>query len=137
METEQVAPAVGVAGSLALVLSVLAPLALVSDQTGLSAYYTAGPAGPAAIAFLALLEVVVLLAGRRGRTDPATAAGIAFVVGLSMLGIGTLWAISVDPNLIFSFPATDAWIEYHRWLVLALGGVVFASASAYARSVVA
>ena len=136
MQTEQVAPAAGVVGCLALVAAVLAPYALLSDPSGLGPYYTSGPVGAGALAFLALLSIVVLLAGRRGRTDPPTAAGIAFVVSLAMLAIGALWALSVDSNVLFSFPPADAWIQYHRWLLLALTGVVFASTAAYARAVV-
>lgn len=134
METEQVAPAAGVVGCLALVAAILAPYALLTDPSGLAPYYTAGPVGAGALAFLALLEIVVLLSGRRGRTDPATAAGIAVVVGAAAMAIGALWAFSIDPNLLFSFPPADAWIEHHRWAVLALAAFVFASAAAYARA---
>ncbi|MFB6130966.1 MAG: hypothetical protein ABEJ28_09115 [Salinigranum sp.] len=136
MDTERVASSLGIAGCIALLLIVLVPYALVSDPSALGRYYTAGPVGVGALAFMALLEVVVLLAGRRGRTDPETAAGIGFVVGLAMLAVATLWAVSIDPNRLFSFPPSDAWIEYHRWVVLGAAAVVSVGAASYARSVV-
>jgi hypothetical protein len=38
-------------------------------------------------------------------------------------------------NYLFSFPASASWIEFHRWVVVALAAVLPASAGLYARSV--
>lgn len=130
----KVAAGAGVAGCLAVLLALVAPYALVADSgPGLGVYYGAGVVGVGVVGFLALLEVVVLLAGFRGRTDPPTAAGIALVVGAAMVLIAAAWAVAVPRELVFSFPA--AWLEWHRWAVVAATAVVPLASAAYARSV--
>lgn len=135
MNAEEAAPGVGIVGCLAVLLAMAAPYLLVSDPgTGLPVYYRAGPVGAGVVGFLALLSVVVFLAGRRGRTDPPTAAGIALVVGVAMVLLAVLWALSVPPEIAFGFPA--AWMGWHRWAVVALTVVVPVAGGAYARAVV-
>lgn len=137
MRLDRVAPLVGVVACVALLLVLGAPYALISDSdAGVTAYYAAGPVGAWGLAFLALVSVIVFLAGRRGRTDPALAAGISLAVGLVMLALAAWWAASVDSNLVFSFPPGAAWISNHRWAVVAVAALVPASAGAYARAVV-
>jgi hypothetical protein len=135
MNAERAAPVVGVAGCVAVVVALLAPFALISEPgTGLGIYYSAGPVGGGgSVGFLSLLAVVAFLAGRRGRTDRQTAAGIALVVGLGVLGTALLWATNVDQQVVFSFPA--AWMGWHRWLVVAVAAIPPLAAGAYARSV--
>ncbi|MFB6160992.1 MAG: hypothetical protein ABEJ61_07425 [Haloferacaceae archaeon] len=132
----KVAAGVGVAGSVAVLCVLVAPYALLSGSgsgPGLGVYYGAGAVGVGVVGFLALLEVVVLLAGARGRTDPPTAAGIAVVVGVAMVLLAVAWALAVPRDLVFSFPA--AWLGWHRWAVVAVTLVVPAASAAYARSV--
>ena len=135
MNAERVAAAVGVAACLALVAVLLAPFFLISDPgTGLGIYYAAGPVGGgASVGFLALLCVVALLAGARGRTDAETAAGIALVVAVGVLATALLWAVAVEQEVVFSFPA--AWMGWHRWLAVVIAAVPPVAAGAYARSV--
>jgi len=135
MDTESVAPRVGVVACLLLLALLGAPYLLLTDPSGLGAYYAAGPVGAGALVFLSLLEVVVFLSGTRGQADPSTTAGIAVVVGLAALLVSLVWAAGIDPNLVFSFPAADSWIEYHRWIVAAASVVVAGSAAGYARAV--
>jgi hypothetical protein len=112
----------------------VAPLVLIPDPgTELGVYYTFGPAGATVVGALAPLAVVVFLAGWRGRTDPATAAGLTLVLGVGMFVLAALWALAVDPEVVFSFSA--AWMGSHRWVVLGLTAVVPLSAAAYARAV--
>jgi hypothetical protein len=135
MNVADVAPRVGVVGCLAVLIALAAPYPLVTDAgTGLSVYYRAGPTGAGVVGFLALLAIVVFLAGARGRTDPPTAAGIAIVVGATMVLLAALWALAVPPEIPFGFPAE--WMGWHRWAVVALTAVVPAAGAAYARAVV-
>jgi hypothetical protein len=134
MEVEDVAPLVGSVACGAVVAALVAPLVLVSNPgTELGLYYAAGPAGGTALGFLAPVAVVVFLAGKRGRTDPATAAGLTLVLGLGMLALAASWAFAVDPELVFNFSA--AWMGYHRWVVLGVTALVPLSAGLYARAV--
>jgi hypothetical protein len=134
MEAEDVAPLVGSVASAAVVAALVAPFVLISNPgTELGLYYAFGPFGGAGPGFLAPLAVVVFLAGRRGRTDPVTAAGLTLVLGLGMVGLAASWALAVDVELVYSFPV--AWMGYHRWVVLGVAAVVPASAGVYARAV--
>jgi hypothetical protein len=135
MNADRVAPAAGVAGCVAVLLTLFAPFVLISDPgTGLGIYYAAGPVGGGgSVGFLSLLTVVALLAGLRDRTDPETAAGIALVVALGVFVTAVLWALSVDQEVVFSFPA--AWMGWHRWLVVAVAAVPSVASALYARSV--
>ncbi len=122
----------GVLACLAALAAIGAPFVLVSEPgTGLPIYYGAGPLGVGAVAFLAVVQPIVFLAGTRGRADPATAAGVAAAVGLAMLGIGALWALSVPAELVLSFPAS--WMGWHRWAVVVAVAVVAAASGLYAR----
>jgi len=134
MEVEDVAPLAGSAACVACVAVLVAPFVLLADPgTELGLYYAFGPVGGTAPGFLAPVAVVVFLAGRRGRTDPVTAAGLTLVLGLGMVGLAASWALAVDPELVYSFPA--AWMGYHRWLVLGISALVPLCAGAYARAV--
>jgi hypothetical protein len=134
MEVEDVAPLVGPAACVVCVAVLVAPFVLVPDPgTELGLYYAFGPVGGTALGFLAPVAVVVFLAGRRGRTDPVTAAGLTLVLGLGMVALAASWALAVDPELVYSFPV--AWMGYHRWLVVCVAAVVPASAGVYARAV--
>lgn len=134
MEVEDVAPLVGSVACGAVVATLVAPFVLIPDPgTELGLYYAAGPTGGTALGFLAPIAVVVFLAGRRGRTDPVTAAGLTLVLGLGMLGLAAAWALAVDPELVFNFSA--AWMGYHRWIVLGATALVPLSAAVYARAV--
>jgi hypothetical protein len=134
MEVEDVAPLVGSGACVACVAALVAPFVLIPDPgTELGLYYAFGLAGGTAAGFLAPVTVVVFLAGRRGRTDPATAAGLTLVLGLAMVAFSVSWALAVDPELVYSFPA--AWMGYHRWVVLGVAALVPVSAAAYARAV--
>ncbi|MGM0591342.1 MAG: DUF7548 family protein [Halobacteriota archaeon] len=134
MDIEELAPTVGVVACVALVASYLAPFVLIPDAgTGLGLYYGAGPLGAGGLVFLALLDIVVLLAGKQGRTDDAIASGLAFALGMAILAISILWATAVNVQDLYNFPAP--WIVDHRWLVVAVSGLVPASAAAYAYAV--
>ena len=134
MRTEQAAPTLGIAGCLAVVVTLALPY-LVATGWGaqLGRYYAAGPLGVGAVLFLALVGAVVFLAGVRGRTDRTTAAGISLALGVVALLVALLWAVSASLQPLFGFPAP--WIVGHRWYVVAVTAVIPAAAAAYARAV--
>ncbi|MFB6256003.1 MAG: hypothetical protein ABEH58_04620 [Haloplanus sp.] len=134
MRTEQAAPALGIFGCLAVVVTLALPY-LVATGWGsqLGRYYAAGPLGVGAVLFFSLVGVVVFLAGARGRTDATTAAGISLALGVVSLLVALLWAASVSLQPLFGFPAS--WITDHRWYVVAVTASVPAAAALYARSV--
>jgi hypothetical protein len=136
MRTEQAAPALGIAGCLAVVVSLALPYVAVSGWgRELGRYYAAGPLGVWGLLFFALVGVVVFLAGARGRTDPTTAAGIALTLGVVSLLVALSWALSASLEPLFGYPAS--WITDHRWVVVVATAFVPLAAALYARSVVA
>jgi hypothetical protein len=134
MANDTVAPSAGAVASLLLAVVVFAPALAISAGNGLVAdYYASGPVGVSIVGFLGLLSVVVFLAGAQERTEPATVAGLTLVLGVAMLALSALWAFSVDQTLLFSFPAEYAWIENHRWAVVAVCAAIPVAAGVYAR----
>lgn len=124
MQHDRVAPLVGIVGCLA-VLAVLAYPYLAIEGTG--AYYGSGVVNPLVAGFLALPTIVVLAAGREGRTDPDFAAGVAVVFGLAILALLALWAATVRIDAVLIDPN-------HRWLAVAVSLLVPAGAAWFARS---
>ncbi|WP_248896763.1 DUF7548 family protein [Haloplanus halobius] len=131
---EQVAAALGIAGCLAVVVVLGLPYALFPAWGAeLGQYYAAGPLGVGAALFFVLVDIVVFLAGTRGRADPTTAAGIALTLGVVALLVTLSWALSASLDPLFGFPAS--WITDHRWIVVALTAVVPVAAGLYTRAV--
>lgn len=112
-----------------LAVAVFAPL-LVVTGTGstLGAYYSAGPFGLTAVGLLAVVAAVVFLSVGQPHTDETTLSGVGVVVTLGVLLTAVAWLLTLDSTVLFSFPAEYAWIENHRWVVLA-GALVLAAAS--------
>lgn len=137
MDIEDVAPVLGVAGCLALLVVLGLPYLLVEAPGQLLGdYYAAGPVGAGALVFFALIAVVVFAAGRKGRTDPDVAAGIALVLGVAAVAVAVVWALGIDDALLFSFPPEADWIEYHPWAVVAASLSILAAGGLYAREAV-
>ncbi|WP_311170981.1 DUF7548 family protein [Halobellus ordinarius] len=135
-DSSSFAARIGAIVSLLLAAVVFVPaLVVTAPGTGVGDYYASGPLGVSIVGFLALLGVVVFLAGAQERSDPVTLSGIALVSGLAMLLFSLLWAVSIDQTLLFSFPAEYAWMENHRWAVVAVALVVAATGGGYARTV--
>ena len=136
MERDRLAPYLGAVASLTLAVVLSIPYLVVETQSPLLGdYYTAGPLGVVGAVFLATLGIVIFLSSVRGRADPELVAGIMLAVGLTIFVLTALWAVSIDETLLFSFPADVSWIEYHRWVSLAISGVVAAAAAAYGAAV--
>ncbi|SFR45703.1 DUF7548 family protein [Halogeometricum limi] len=134
MANDTVAPSVGAVASLLLAVVVFAPALLISTpDVGVADYYASGPIGVSVVGFLALLGIVVFLAGKQERTEPATVAGLTLVLGVSMFAFSLTWAFGIDETLLFSFPAEYSWIATHRWAVIILAAIVPVAAAGYAR----
>lgn len=134
MDLARTAPTAGIVACLLVLVVAFAPAVLV-EASGVGAYYASGPVGLPAVGFLSALGVVVFLSGRQERTDPATVAGFTVVLGVAVLALSVLWAVSIDPTVLFSFPAEYAWLAWHRWAVPVASLGVPASAGLYARAV--
>ncbi|WP_224269552.1 DUF7548 family protein [Haloprofundus salinisoli] len=137
MRTADAAATAGTVVSLVLLVVVAVPYLVVTNPAApLSAYYAAGSVGANSVGFLSVIAAVAFLSGTRGNAEPDLVAGIAVVLGLAMVVLSLLWATTIDSTLLFSFPPEAAWIQYHRWAVVALSAVVAVVAGVYAREVV-
>lgn len=134
MDAARSLSSLGAAACLAVALVLVVPALVVEAPEHLVRdYYTAGPTGAAGVGFFAAVGVVVFLSGERGRADPPLVAGLASVLGVALVVLAGIWALSLPDTLVFSFPAEYDWIQYHRYVVLALSLVVLAAAGGYAR----
>ncbi|USZ73080.1 DUF7548 family protein [Natronosalvus halobius] len=133
MHAHQRPPTLGVVAALTYVLAALAPYVLLEVETSvLEVYYAAGLAGPNLLSLFALVAVVLFAAGRQTRTEPDLVAGVTLVLGLVLLAVTALWAVSVPESVVFE-PGAD-WFVYHRWLTTAISAVIPAAAVWYART---
>ncbi|MFC7232949.1 hypothetical protein ACFQMM_19225 [Saliphagus sp. GCM10025308] len=131
MHAHQRPPTLGVVAALAYVFAALAPYVLLEvDTSVLEVYFAAGIAGPNLLSLFALVTVVLFAAGRQARTEPDLVAGVALVLGLVLLAMTALWAVSVPESV--AFEAGADWFVYHRWFTTAISAVVPAAAVWYA-----
>lgn len=117
----------------AVVVLVLLPYLLV-DSTAVATYYDAGPVGPPVLALLAGVAGVALLAAARDRSDPATVAGVALVVGLATTALALTWALAVAPDVVGGL-GEAALLESHRWVLVGACGVMAVASAVYSRLV--
>lgn len=104
----------------ALAVVIFAPLVMVTGAgETLGAYYAAGPFGLTAVGLLAVVAAVVFLSVGRPHTDTLMLSGVGAVVALSVVLTAAAWVVTIDSTVLFGFPAEYAWIENHRWIVLA------------------
>jgi hypothetical protein len=124
-------PTVGIVGCVAYLLVLVVPYLIVETTSAVGAYYGAGALSPAITAVFALLAIILLAAGREGRTDPSLAAGAGLVLGVFIVGLSLLWATTVPTSLVLGLTESTL-IEQHRWAVVVaalpipLGAVWFA-----------
>jgi len=133
MASLRTGPTVGIIGCLLYLLALVVPYAIVETTTAVGAYYNSGVFSPAVPALFASIAIIVFAAGREGRTDPSVAAGAGLVLGLFVVGLSLVWAMTVPVSLVLGLTESTL-IEHHRWLVVAVsvpipvGGVWFARA---------
>jgi hypothetical protein len=136
MRLESIAPTVGAFTCLILAGAVFIPAVIITTPgVSVADYYAAGPIGISVVGFLALLNIIVFLAGKQGRTDPVTVAGLTLVSGIAMVGFASVWAISITSTLLYGFPSQYAWIVNHRWVIVGLASVTALAGSGYTTAV--
>jgi len=135
MATVRTPPTAGIVASAVTVLVVFAPFLILSSagSSGLQTYYAHGVVGPWPVAMLGLLSIVAFAAGRQERTDPVTIAGATLVFGVATATIALYWAVAVPGGLVQQL-GTEAWLEYHRWLLAVAALGMLASAVWYVRA---
>ena len=133
MDGTRVAPQVGIGGCLLVLLALAAPYLAVTETGAVGTYYGAGAINPLVGGLFCAVAIIVFAAGRTGRTDSATAAGVALVFGVLVAGLSFAWAVTVPEGLVFQLSETTL-IEYHRWvlavvsLVVPIGGLWYSRA---------
>lgn len=119
------APLVAVAGCLGVLGALAYPYA-VSD-VGVGLYYASGVINPLVAGLLAAVAVIILAAGREGRTDPGFAAGAGLVFGVSIVLILVTWGATARVDAL----EISRW---HRWSAAAVAVFVPGGALWFARS---
>ncbi len=132
MDGTRVAPLVGIVGCLVFLLALVAPY-LALDAGAVGTYYGTGTINPLIGGLFCAVTIIVFAAGHTGRTDPATAAGVALVFGLLVAGLSFAWAVTVPEAIIFQLSAPSI-IEFHRWVLVVVSVVIPASGLWYART---
>ena len=125
MDRRRLAPLVGIVGCLLYAGLLVVPYLLVrtSPGTAVGTYYGTGAINPFVGGFFALVAVIVLAAGREGRTEPDFAAGVALVLGLFIAGIAALWATTVPIEVVVGMDAPQ-YMTNHRWALVGASVVV-------------
>lgn len=143
MDSRRAAPTLGIVASLLLVVVVAVPYFVVENTGAVRTYYGAGTLTPWASALMALVAVIVFAAGREDRTDPETAAGAALGLGVVILLVALVWAVTIPIDVPLQLttdrpllgPLTTATvIEYHRWVTALVAALPLAAAAWYARA---
>lgn len=133
MEDTRLAPTVGIVASLLVLVVLAVPYLVVAAGSAVATYYAAGALNPLVVGLFAAVAVMVFAAGREERSSPDLVAGAALVLGLFMVVISLLWAVTLPGNPLLEF-STSPILEYHRGaLVLTSLGVPL-SAGWYARA---
>ena len=135
MERTRLAPLVGIVGCGLVATSLAVPYVLVrtSPGTATSLYYGASVVNPLFGGLLALVAVIVLAAGSQERTDPVLAAGIALSLGVFLVVVVAVWAVTVPRAVVVDMDA-PAVIEHHRWATTAVAAVVPLASGWWART---
>jgi len=133
MDGTRSAPLVGIVGCLAVLAALVSPY-LVADAGAVGVYYDAG-AGPTPLVagLFGAVAIIVLAAGRAGRTDPATAAGVSLVFGICIAGLAIAWAVTVPEAVVFQLSRADL-VTFHRWALTVISLVVPIASAWYTRA---
>lgn len=125
MDRSRLAPLVGIVGCLLVVAVLAVPYLLVrtAPASSVGFYYAAGAINPLLSGLFAFVGLIVIAAGREGRTDPGLAAGIALALGVFMVGVTVLWATTVPIGVVFDMDA-PAIMAHHRLATTVAAGIV-------------
>lgn len=108
MDDVNIAPLVGIVGCLGVIATLVYPYVVADGSVG--TYYGSGVVNPLVAGLLALVTIIVLAAGREGRTDPLLAAGAGVVFGLSIVLLALGWGLTARVDAV-------ALSNLHRWVV--------------------
>jgi len=133
MDDLRVAPTVGIVGCLLYLLALAAPYAIIETAGAASTYYDAGALSPLIPGALTLVTVIVLAAGREGRSDPSVAAGASLVAGLFVVGLSLAWALTVPEEVVLTLTESTL-IEYHRWVLVVAAAPIPLGAAWFAKA---
>jgi hypothetical protein len=133
MDDLRLAPTVGIVGCVLYLLALAVPYGLVETTSAVGAYYSSGALSPLLPGVFALVCIIVLAAGREGRSDPSVAAGAGIGMGVFIVALSVLWAVTVPESLVLGLTESTL-MEHHRWgvvlagVLIPLGGTWFARA---------
>lgn len=133
MDDLRLAPTVGIVGCLLYLAALAVPYALVETTSAVGTYYNAGILSPLLLGTFALVTGIVLAAGREGRSDPSIAAGASLGIGVFIVGLSAIWALTVPESLVLGLTESTT-MEHHRWLVVVAGVPIPLGAAWFARA---
>jgi hypothetical protein len=90
MDDLRLAPTVGIVGCVLYLLALAVPYGLVETTSAVGAYYNSGTLSPLVPGVFALVCIIVLAAGREGRSDPSIAAGESIGMGVFIVALSVL-----------------------------------------------
>ncbi|MCU4750867.1 hypothetical protein OB919_02535 [Halobacteria archaeon AArc-curdl1] len=126
-------PTLGIIASLAYGIIAIAPYVFLEvDSTVIDVYYDVSLAGPQFLSLLAVVAFVLFAAGRQGRTEPDTVAGLTLVLGVVLTVLTLAWAVAVPTELVLE-GGDVTWFEYHRWVAVVVAALVPVAAAWYTR----
>jgi hypothetical protein len=115
MDDVNLAPLVGIVGCVGVIAALVYPYVVADGSVG--TYYGSGVVNPLVAGLLALVTIIVLAAGREGRTDPILAASAGVVFGLFIVLLTLGWGLTARVDAVI---LTDV----HRWVVPGVGLLV-------------
>ncbi|MBV0901920.1 DUF7548 family protein [Haloarcula salina] len=133
MDDLRLAPTVGIVGCVLYLAALAVPFVLVETPSAVSAYYNAGAFSPLIPGVFALVSIIVLAAGREGRSDPSVAAGASIGIGVFIVALSAVWALTVPESLVLGLTESTL-MEHHRWAVVAAGCPIPLGSAWFARA---
>lgn len=133
MDDLRLAPTVGIVGSVLYLAALAVPYALVETASAVGAYYQSGILSPVVPGVFALVCIIVLAAGREGRSDPSIAAGAGIGMGVFIVVLSAAWAVTVPRSLVLGLTESTL-MEYHRWVVVLAGCLIPIGGAWFARA---
>jgi hypothetical protein len=134
MKSVRTAPLVAIAGCLLVAVALILPYTFeTAAGTTVGLYYSSGAVNPLVAGLFALIAVIITAAGREERTDPLLAAGVGLVLGVFVLVIAALWALTVPQDVWVGIAESELG-KQHRWGVVAAAVVTPLAELWWARS---
>ena len=132
MDDVRLAPTVGIAANLVVILVLAIPYAII-DPNAVSTYYSSGAVNPLFAGLFAIVGVIIFAAGREKRSDPELTAGIGLVFGIFVLGYTILWAVTVEIGVVYTLTSVSIF-KYHRYALPLIALTIPLSAIWYTRA---